>query len=341
MNLGVAHYWLNIAILLVLGLAVLASRRWRRFGWFVCYALVTVALTVIYMLWFYDFHFYRARNLVTNLLALGAVVQLIRVESGRVPRWAWLALVSLVVVPFLPMDWTLRIYLPPVLLFLGQALALSLGIRSRNPLLLGMSIMGAFYLTSAAFKLFSTYGEVWRSLQILDPWFFTMAVTLMLSSVMMPSVLEHVRQFLASLFDHSYLQPLPAAAAGDSAVGRQPGRNTAVDTNPDVVNIHTRNSTAPEMDSYENHRMLKMLEEVLDRVDTMESAFVNAVMLSSLLRKEYLSLSEVARFLGASEGMALHFIEQHDIKKIRLTDDSDAWVVSRKDVIELLGDQHD
>ena len=95
------------------------------------------------------------------------------------------------------------------------------------------------------------------------------------------------------------------------------------------------------MDSYENHRMLKMLEEVLDRVDTMESAFVNAVMLSSLLRKEYLSLSEVARFLGASEGMALHFIEQHDIKKIRLTDDSDAWVVSRKDVIELLGDQHD
>ena len=294
------------------------------------------------MVWFYDFHFYRARNLVLNMMALGAIVQLIRYESGRVPRWAWLALASLVVVPFLPMDWTLRIYLPPILLFLGQALALNLGIRSRNPLLLGMSIMGAFYLTSAAFKLFSTYGEIWRSLQVLDPWFFTMAVTLMLTSVMIPSVLEHIRNFLTSLFDHSYLQPMPAAMAGDRVISTNPvGREMEFDHGPDVVNIHTRNSVAPSMDSYENHRMLKMLEEVLDRVDTMESAFVNAVMLSSLLRKEYLSLSEVARFLGASEEMALHFIEQHDIKKIRLTDDSDAWVVARKDVIDLLSDQHD
>ena len=156
-----------------------------------------------------------------------------------------------------------------VLLLTGQRVYGAIGFVAALFAILLWGQAGEEMPYSAAFKLFSTYGEIWQSLQVLDPWFFTMAVTLMLASVMIPSVLEHVRKFLVSLFDHSYLQPVPVAVSGDRAVPTSVGREVEVDHGPDVVNIHTRNSVAPSMDSYENHRMLKMLVEVLDRVDTM------------------------------------------------------------------------
>jgi len=333
MDWGVVHYWINTFILGVLGLAVLAHARWRRYRWFVCYALVASASTVIYLLFFYNHPFYLAKIVVTNLLVLGAVVELVRRESGREPLWSWGALLCLVVVPFLPLDWNLRYALAPLCLYAGQAFSLGIAMRSGNILLIGMSVMGLSYATSTVFKLFSEWQEFWSALRYLDPWFFTVIVSLMLIGIYLPHIVSVFKKCADSIANWGLrLRPLEAVAAQNPA-SKSPLRIV------DQAEVHEfpsmeRSSSTNELSQPGALRFL--MDEVLERFDSMEDALTVAAAISMSTRKTFLSISDLAVYLGVDAEVAGRFVEHRGIPKIQLTDDPKDWVVARSTVDEML-----
>ncbi len=332
---GVVHYWINTFILGVLGLAVLAHSRWRRYIWFVCYALIASASTVIYLLFFYTHPFYLAKIVVTNLLVLGAVVELVRRESGSEPLWSWGALLCLVVVPFLPIDWNLRYALAPFCLYAGQAFSLGIAVRSGNILLIGMSVMGLSYFAATIFKLFSEFQEFWSALRYLDPWFFTIVVSLMLMGIYLPHIVRAFRKMASSIANWGLrLRPLEAVAAQTPA-SRSPLRIV------DQADVHTF-PPAERLDSEDGlsqpGALRFLMDEVLERFDSMEEALAVAATISMSTRKTFLSLSDLAVYLGVDEEVADKFVEHRKIAKIQLTDDAKDWVVARSTVDEVLSE---
>jgi hypothetical protein len=339
MEWGVVHGWINTLILGVLGLAVLANPRWRRFRWFVCYALIGTALAVVYKLFFLTYEFYLLKFIVTNLLALGAVVELVRSEKSKVPFWSWGALLCLVVVPFLPIDWNLRFTLAPLVLYFGQALSIQIALQCGNVLLIGMSVMGLSYFAAAIIKLFSEFEQFWAALRYLDPWFFTVIVSLMVIGVYLPQILKVLKRSAAAIRSwrpaSQHLQPAPAGTEGVGLRDSDPA-SCSVYQFPAAARSGAQNHLS------EGAALRFMMDEILERFDTMEEALAAAATISMSARKTFLSLSDLAVYLGVSEDVAERFVEHRRITKIPLTGEGGAWVVARSSIdAELLEDEED
>ena len=104
MQWGIAIGWINTILLGVLGIAVLATRRWRHLKWLPVYAIVVCCLTVIQGLWLFTHEFSFPKRIVCSLLHLGAVCEILRKEADKRPVWRGLTLLGLVVIPFLPLS---------------------------------------------------------------------------------------------------------------------------------------------------------------------------------------------------------------------------------------------
>jgi hypothetical protein len=333
MDWGVVHNWINNLIMAGLGVAVLANPRWRRYIWFVCYALVGTAFAVLYMSFFFNHPFYLAKLIVTNLLALGAVVELVRKETGKEPLWAGPAILCLVTVPFLPIDWELRYTLAPIVLYFGQGLAISTAVKRRNILLTGMSAMGLAYGAGAVFKLFGETNAAWTALRYLDPWFFTTVVSLMLTGILMPQLvvgLKKTWEFIRSWnFNPHPLRPVEAEALSLGMPGSET-ENGGVYQFPSAARSSTKNHLS------EGAALRFLMDELLERFDTMEEALAAAATISMSTRKTFLSRSDLAVYLGVSEEVAERFVEHRGITKLPLTNKGKEWVVSRESVDQAL-----
>ncbi|HUX08250.1 MAG TPA: hypothetical protein VMX35_13160 [Acidobacteriota bacterium] len=334
MEWGVVHGWINTLILGVIGLAVLAHVRWRRFRWFVCYALVSTVMAVVYKSWFLNnYDFYLIKYLTGNLLLLGALLELLRKEAEKFPAWAWLALAGIVVVPFLPIDYNLKLFLPIYILNIGQAAELSTAIRVRNPLLLGLTIMGTAYAVGNTIKLFIDWREFLLAFRILDPWFYTGATIFILSGIFWPEIIRSTRR-IANGFSSLYQanRPVPVASNSASTTSQAREHNRPAD----IYSFPVKTGSEWETPLGEPGALRFLMDEVLERFDSMEDALKVAAAISMSTRKTFLSISDLAVYLGVEAEVAGRFVEHRGIPKIRLTDDPKDWVVARSAVDEVL-----
>ncbi|HUX07272.1 MAG TPA: hypothetical protein VMX35_08160 [Acidobacteriota bacterium] len=329
-------YWCNTALLGLLGAAVLATRRWRHLRWFPFYALVIFFLSVVYLLWQYTPEFSLMKRLVGELLALGVVVEVLRKEADRRPKWPWLALISLTLVPFLPLDPYTRYYLPQEIFAIGLALELPTALRSRSAPLLAWSVIGIATITSDSIKLMSPSLEVLQILRMLDPLVFTVFIGILVTGFFLPEIARLAKSL--QRFALGRKQKLPKLPFANELA---PARSHAAESEWVVAFPDQRNSlvTARIPVTTEPSPGCGLPMESLSRkLEALALAIETSSRISLSLKKPFLSPQDLALYLGVEEATARKFVELRELVKIQLTDAPGEWVVFRADVDEKLGD---
>ncbi len=328
-------YWCNTALLGLLGVAVLVSRRWRHIRWFPFYALVILLLSVVYLVWQYTPEFSVMKRLVGELLALGVVVEVLRKEADRRPLWPWLALISLTFVPFLPLDPYTRFYLPQEVFAIGLALELPTALRSRSAPLLAWSVIGIATVTSDSIKLISPTLEVQQVIRVLDPIVFSVFVGILIAGFLWPEIEKLVRSVQRIVLGRKrklLKLPLRESLATAESPTREMGR---------VVSFPDQRSAAvtawvPASSETPGRRL--QVESLSRKLEALAHAIEVSSRLSLSLKKPFLSPQDLAMYLGVEEETARKFVAQRELVKVQLTDDPSEWVVFRADVDEKLGD---
>jgi hypothetical protein len=324
-------YWLNTALLGLLGVAAIVSRRWRYLKWFPFYALIVFSLSVIYLGWSYTPEFSLMKRLVGELLALGVVVEVLRKDANRRPFWPWPALLCLAFVPFLPLDPYTRYYLPQEVFAIGLSLELATALRSRSAPLLAWSVIGIATVTGDAIKFLSPPREVLQILRVLDPIFFSAFVAILLAGFFRPELSRFARSLWKLKAGQAASVRRLRVAAGHA------DRLDAVSAPAPVIAFpEQRYSSAPEYELVSDLATggKALAEALTDKLDALAKAIELSSRVSMSVRKPFLSPMELALYLGTCEETARRFVEHHGLNRVQLTDDFDEWVVFRAEVDE-------
>ena len=96
-----------------------------------------------------------------------------------------------------------------------------------------------------------------------------------------------------------------------------------------------------DIDRISDRAFVEDIESTIERMADLESTFQAAAVLVSLSKKTFLSLNELAIYLGIAGDIAKNYVEENNIKKIYLSKNRDHWLVLRSDIDENLKKESD
>jgi hypothetical protein len=350
MSWGVAHGWINTVLLLLVGLFVLLTGRWKHLKWFPVYALAVSGLTFFQLLcaysldfsqilWINVVDFFHTKRLVGELLCLGAVVEVIRKEARKQPFWPWFALLGLVIIPFLPIDPFAKYYLPYDIFALGLALEMGTALIVKSAPLLAWSVIGAATVVSDSLKFLIPWPEVSAVLVFLDPWFFTAMCGILLGGLFWEEIEKYILP-VTQAFTNKLWQPVFVDAADKRRIGPADAKSVATPEYELKARIGVGNGE--EKGKYEaSDKWDSSIEEILMRLEALEDIVRYTVEASPKVRKMFLSPVDLAIYLGTTEELARRFVEEHNLSKIPLSDKPDEWLVFRAEVEDALEEPED
>ncbi len=339
MDLGVALGWINISLLAIAG--IFANFRWKHLGFFPVYALTLSVLGFLGLIWWYNYDFSLIRSNIGNLLCLLAVAEVWRVEFKRSQWWFIIALMPMVIIPFLSLDYTLAYQLPQASLTIVLVLLLPIAFKRRNAILIGWGING-FVAIFADIAAYMWPAASWPIIRFVYP-----AAFLAMNGIWLWKLLEPERaklaEFLARFMPGAELAP---QAAGNGRLGRhapdevEAALQSGIAESALGAEIYEFPRGISEPDDFELPEDTEVggtLEEINLRLESIETAMDTVAKLAMEKNKIFLSRPELALYLGVSENVADKFIKHNRIKTIPLTGDANDWVVLFNDVNEAIG----
>jgi len=339
MDLGVALGWINISLLAIVG--IFANFRWKHLGFFPVYALTLSLLGFLGLAFWYNYDFVLITFDIGNLLCLLAVAEVWRVELKQKQWWFGLALIPMVVIPFLPLSYTLAYQLPQTSLTIVLVLLLPAALKRGNALLIGWGFNGLATIIADIASHFLPAAS-WPVIRFVYP-----AAFLAMNGIWLWKLLEPERERLTEFF--ARFAPgarLAAQTAGDAEFGRpaaddvEAALENGIAESAAEAEIYDFPSGIPSHDDFElpePPEIGEALEEINLRLESIETAMDTVAKLAMEKDKIFLSRAELVLYLGVSEGVVDRFIRHHRIKKIPLTGDKDDWIVLINDVNEAIG----
>jgi len=339
MDLGVALGWINISLLAIVG--IFANFRWKHLGFFPVYALTLSLLGFLGLAFWYNYDFVLITFDIGNLLCLLAVAEVWRIEMKGRQWWFGLALIPMVVIPFLPLSYTLAYQLPQTSLTVVLVLLLPAAFKRGNALLIGWGFNGLATIIADIASHFLPAAS-WPVIRFVYP-----AAFLAMNGIWLWKLLEPERarlaEFLARFMPGAELAP---QAAGNGRLGRHAPDEVeaALESGiaesalgAEIYEFPQGISDPGDFELPEPPEIGEALEEINLRLESIETAMDTVAKLAMEKDKIFLSRAELALYLGVAEGVVDRFIRHHRIKKIPLTGDKDDWIVLINDVNEAIG----
>jgi hypothetical protein len=333
---GVVYGWVNTGLLGLLGICVLVSGRWKHLRWLPVYALVTTALSVFQLGWLYVPEFSLVKRLICELLFLGAIVEVVYKDAKKRPFWPWFALLSFVIVPFLPIDPVLKYYLPQEIFAVGVALELHTAVQKKIAPLLGWSVLGAATVVSDILKFTSPSG-VMPVLRFVDPLVYMGSILIILGGLFWKEIEQWILPFFRALNRSMWKtvtveERIPAGNAQRAAVDSSVGYKQ-----PLPLRVVKPEEIASDKESEE---IINRIEALEDKLLVIEEIMRDLVGFSSRprMRRALLSPVDMAVYLGITEETARQFVKEHNIPKVPIGDKKDDWRVFRSDIDAALDD---
>ena len=334
MDWGFVHGWINSIMLGMVALIMIVFRRWSHLRWLAGYALVVSFLSILYKLvpqFYGNYDFYVTKRFIGYLLFLGAAAEILRKDFDITPWWIIPAILAIFIpaVLFPPYGWFF--YLPRIILFIGVASTLYRAVKGRNVPLLALAIGSVGDIVSDALKLISTLYQITMVQILIDPWCSTVMSAILITGALWQEIINILRSIVVK---HDIWR-----------LHFKEGLTSTVENEPSDDSLHSiaENEVIPFPDEYARSVAIKAfnskdfaedIESAVGRLTDLEDVLQAAAILVSLSNKTFLSLREVAIYLGTTDDVALKYVEENNIKKIYLSNNSDHWLVVRSDVDE-------
>ena len=205
-------------------------------------------------------------------------------------------------------------------------------IKKKSAAIFAWSISGSTTFVSDVLKMTVPNRQLWDVLVFLDPFFFTAMCSIMLVGQFWPEV-EKVWGALSRAVGGWRREGLAASAEVAAVVVSEEAMPEGGLVRPFPIQKMQIGSPEGPADRIE---MEDVLEKIDSGLDTLKDSLKTVAALSFRMKKPFLSPGDIALYLGVSEAAARQFVERNEIERIRISDDSEEWVVLRADVDNIL-----
>lgn len=198
------YFSFNNILLVLVAFVFIISRKYRHLISIPVYAFATLILSYLYRAHFYNWYFYQFYNYVAAALFIAILFEILHKDLKKFKGWMLSVYVAFIIILILPISMLTKISLPYTIANIIFILGLYYGYKAKHPILLIFGTISAIAFVVDVMELIVTENTVLGLLRYVEQYTFTVTMTLLLLTALIPMIWPALVKAGHNFFDRQH-----------------------------------------------------------------------------------------------------------------------------------------